>query len=126
MLRLFGQKILENIFSIFRYLVQPKMKVNKNHFQYFQVFNFWKTIYGFKNHKLFSKFKLFILARTFVRIRRRQKLEFVGGPNLRQRFPNFGIRAPESGHTDRRTIVAGIRQLLLDSGHCRRNPASRC
>jgi len=51
--------------------MQPKM-VNKNHFQFDRksFFNFWKIIYSFKNRKLFSEFKSFILAGIFVGIHR--------------------------------------------------------
>jgi hypothetical protein len=41
--------------------------INENHFWFDHktFFNFWKTIYGFKNHKSFSEIKLFVLAHTF-------------------------------------------------------------
>jgi hypothetical protein len=68
---LFGRKIFfEKNLCIFLYLMQLKMMVNKNHLQFDHksFFNFWKTIYGFKNCKPFSRFKLFIIARKFVRI----------------------------------------------------------
>jgi hypothetical protein len=41
--------------------------VNENHFQFDRItfFNFWKTIYGFKNRKSFFEIKLFIFTRTF-------------------------------------------------------------
>jgi hypothetical protein len=41
--------------------------VNENHFRFDRktFFNFWKTIYGFKNRKSFSEIKLFILTSTF-------------------------------------------------------------
>jgi hypothetical protein len=41
--------------------------VNENYFRFDRknLFNFWKTIYGFKNRKSFSEIKLFILVRTF-------------------------------------------------------------
>jgi hypothetical protein len=56
------------------------MIVKENHFQFDRksLFNFWKAICDFENCKSFSGFKLFILARTFVRIRHRRALEFVG------------------------------------------------
>jgi hypothetical protein len=50
---------------------------------------FGKTIYGFKNHKSFSKFKLIIIAGTFVGIRHRRVLEFVGSPNQPPKVPEF-------------------------------------
>jgi hypothetical protein len=69
----------------FGYLVQPKIIVNENHFQF--------------NRKSFSGFKLFILAHTFVEIRYRRALEFVGRPNIPLKVPEFwypiaGIRRP--------------------------------
>jgi hypothetical protein len=75
---------LKNIFSIFQCLVAAKIIVNKNNFQFDRksLFNFWKTIYSFQNRKLFSKFKLFILARTFVGIRHCQALKFVNSLTL--------------------------------------------
>jgi hypothetical protein len=41
--------------------------VNENHFRFDRktFFNIWKTIYGFKKRKSFSKIKLFVLPRTF-------------------------------------------------------------
>jgi hypothetical protein len=56
-----------------------KIMVNVNYFQFDRkiFFNFLKTIYGFKNRKLFSGFKLFTLVRTFVGICYRRALEFV-------------------------------------------------
>jgi hypothetical protein len=50
-----------------RCLVGAKIMVNENHFRFDRktFFNFWKTIYGFKNRKLISKVKLFVLVRTF-------------------------------------------------------------
>jgi len=41
--------------------------VNENHFRFDRksFFNFWKTIYGFKNRKSFSEIKLFVRACTF-------------------------------------------------------------
>jgi hypothetical protein len=64
----FGVKwFLENDFGILWCLVGVKMMVNEKHFwfDYKTFFNFWKTIYGFKNRKSFFKIKLFVLARTF-------------------------------------------------------------
>jgi hypothetical protein len=82
---------MDNIFCILRCLVQPKIMVNGNHFQFDckSLFNFWKTIYGFKNHKSFSKFKLFILVGTFVGIHHRRALEFVCSPNQPPKVPEF-------------------------------------
>jgi hypothetical protein len=79
-------------FLYFRCLVQPKMMVNGNHFQFDHksLSNSEKTIYGFKNRKsFFSRFKLFILADTFMGIRHRQALEFVGSLNLPSKVPKF-------------------------------------
>jgi len=55
------------------------MVVNINYFQFDlkSLFNFLKTIYDFKNRKLFYGFKLFILASMFVEIRHLRALEFV-------------------------------------------------
>jgi len=68
-----------------------EIMVNENHFHFGhkRLFNFWKTIYGFENCNSFSEFKLIILARTFVGIRHRQTLEFVGSPNLLSKVPEF-------------------------------------
>jgi hypothetical protein len=67
------------------------MIVIENDFQFDRknLFNFWKTIYGFQNRKLFSGFKLFILACTFVGIHYRWALEFVGSPNLPPKVLEF-------------------------------------
>jgi hypothetical protein len=54
---------------------------------------FWANI-----KTIVVKFKLFILTCTFVRIRYHSTLEFVRGPNLRRKFPDFGIQAPESSN----------------------------
>jgi hypothetical protein len=58
---------MENDFGILRCLVGAKIMVNENHFQFDgkNFFNFWKTIYSFKNRKSFYEIKLFIFARTF-------------------------------------------------------------
>jgi len=64
----FGVKwFLENDFGILRCLVGAKIMVNENHFRFDHksFFNFWKTIYGFKNRKSFFKIILFIVAHTF-------------------------------------------------------------
>jgi hypothetical protein len=60
------------------------MMVNGNHFQFDRkrLFNFWKTIYGFKNRKSFFELKLFIFACTFVRICHCRELEFVNSSNM--------------------------------------------
>jgi len=65
--------------------------VNGNHFQFDRksLFNFLKTIYGFKNCNSFFGFKLFILASTFVGIHHCQVLEFVNSPNLLPNVPKF-------------------------------------
>jgi hypothetical protein len=67
------------------------MIVNRNHFLFDRksLFNFLKIIYGFKNRKLFSEFKLFILARMFVGICYCQILELVGSSNLLSKVPEF-------------------------------------
>jgi hypothetical protein len=41
--------------------------VNENHFRFDRktFFNFWKTIYCFKNRKSLFEIKLFVLASTF-------------------------------------------------------------
>jgi hypothetical protein len=61
------------------------------------LFNFWKKIYSFENRKLFSGFKLFILACTFVGIRLCRALEFVGS-----------LRLLESGGTGRNCHMCRI------------------
>jgi hypothetical protein len=68
-----------------------KMMVNRNHFQFDRksLFNFLKMIYDFKNHKLFSGFKIFIFAGTFVGIRHSRALEYVGSPNFPSKVPEF-------------------------------------
>jgi len=65
--------------------------ITVNHFQFGRknFFNFSKMIYGFENCKSFSKFKLFILVRTFMGIRHRLELEFVGSLNLPLKVPEF-------------------------------------
>jgi hypothetical protein len=102
--------------------------VNIHHFQFDQkgIFNFKKMIYSFKNDKSFSEFKLFIIVRTFMRIRNRRTLEFVGGSSLDRKFSDFGIRSPEFGDTNYRILatVARILQLLSNSSYCRPNPAN--
>jgi hypothetical protein len=78
-------------------------------------------MYGFENCNSFSEFKLIILARTFVGIRHRQTLEFVGSPNLLSKVMNFGIRVPPNFDNNvgrrnhagarirrRSTVVAGL------------------
>jgi hypothetical protein len=50
-----------------------------------------------KTVNLFSGFKLFVIARTFVEIRHRRTLEFVGNPNILSKVPNFGIRLMDFG-----------------------------
>jgi hypothetical protein len=67
---------------------------------------FEKTVNRFLN--LNFAFKLFILARMFEGIRYRQTLEFVGGPNLSQRFIDFGIQAPESRDTGRQISITVV------------------
>jgi hypothetical protein len=59
--------------------VRAKIIINDNHFQFDR-----KSLFNFlnENHKSFSKFKLLILARAFMRIRHRRALEFVGSSTL--------------------------------------------
>jgi len=81
MLRLFRRKM----FSTFvRCLVEVKIMVNGNHFQFDckSILNFWKTIYGL----LFSWFKLFILAHTFVGIHYHRALKWLPDSVLRHWF----------------------------------------
>jgi hypothetical protein len=80
--------------------------VNENNFQFDRksLFNFLKTIYDFEICKSFSGFKLFILAHTFVGIRHRRALKFVGSPNLLSMVLKFWYS------------IAEIRQHWLDSG----------
>jgi hypothetical protein len=92
-----------------------------------------------ENRKLFSGFKFFILARTFVKIRHHRTLEFVGSPNLPSKVAsfariwpmpesrNFCWNSTVSGHhrqilTDQIPAkVAGIRHKWPDSGHFSQN-----
>jgi hypothetical protein len=84
---------MENDFDILWCLVRAKIMVNENHFRFDRktFFNFWKTIYGFKNRKSFSKIKLFALARM------------------------FDIRLPESGNS--RSSESKRHRNLATSGH---------
>jgi hypothetical protein len=76
------------------------MMVNRNHFQFDR-----KSLFnGFENRKLFSKFKLSILTRTFVGIRYHGASKFVGSPNLLPKVSEFWYP------------IAGIRWHMLDSG----------
>jgi hypothetical protein len=54
-------------FGILRCLVGARIMVNENHFRFDRksFFNFWKTIYGFKNRKSFFEIILFVLSCTF-------------------------------------------------------------
>jgi hypothetical protein len=106
MLRLFGVKwFLENNFGILRCLVGAKIMVNENHFRFDRktFFNFWKTIYNFKNRKSFSKIKLFVLAYTFdIRL-----------PESGQIWPDPAIDPTESGQNGRDPAGFGwIRPLI--------------
>jgi hypothetical protein len=95
---------------------------NENHFRFDCkcLFNFWKTIYGFKNRKSFFEIKLFVLARTFdIRL-----FEFGNGRSSESRL---GLNPATSSH--RNPAGAEIRpsspdagQNWLESGHCQ-NPA---
>jgi hypothetical protein len=88
---------------IFRCLVQPKMMVNENYFQFDRksLFNFWKTIYSCKS---FSGFIHFIIPGMLVGISYCRALKFVGSPNLLPKVPKlwypivgFQQNRPESG-----------------------------
>jgi hypothetical protein len=70
-------------------------------------------IYGFKNRKSFFEFKLFILTYTFVEIRHRWALEFVGIPNLLPKVPRFW------------DSVTRICSNMPESDHCRRIPTTQ-
>jgi len=73
--------------------------VNENHFRFDRktFFNFWKTIYCFKNRKSFSEIKLFVLARTFD-IQLPESGNGRSSESMRHRNPATGILpAPESG-----------------------------
>jgi len=84
----------------FQCLVQCKMMVNENHFQFDRksILNFWKTIYSFKNRKSFCGFILFILAGMFVRIPYRRAMEFVDNPNLPPKLIEFWYPIAEFWH----------------------------
>lgn len=88
----FGYKMFsEKYFCHFRCLVGVKLMVNENHFQFDRksLFDFWKTIYSFENHKLFSGFKFLILARTFVGICHCWALMFIGNLTLPSKIYKF-------------------------------------
>jgi hypothetical protein len=105
------------------------MMVNENNFQFHckSLFNFWKTIYSLR---------LFILVGTFVGIRHRRALEFVGSPNLPPKVFEFLISdlripapllesshtGPDLGKTGRNlAIAAGFRSSSLESSNSSRN-----
>jgi hypothetical protein len=71
-------------------------------------------IYGFKS---FFRFKLFILARMFVRIRHLRALEFVGSLNLLLKVPEFWYSIVRTGWNLAkldRILFAGIRRQHPD------------
>jgi hypothetical protein len=78
-----------------------------------------KTIY------YFSRFKLFILAHTFVRIRHRQAFEFVGSLNLHSKIPKFWYPiARIQWHWLDSSDITEIRQQLPEFGNLCQNPTS--
>jgi hypothetical protein len=82
--------------------------VNENHFRFDRksFFNFWKTIYSFKNRKSFFEIKLFVLALTFdIRLSE-------SGNGWSSKF-RPGQNPASSGH--RNTVVAGIRPPSPDT-----------
>jgi hypothetical protein len=100
--------------------------VNENHFRFDRknFFNFWKTIYGFKNRKSFSEIKLFIIVRTFdIRL-----LESGNGRSLeskRRRNPTTsGYRSTAGGSdSDRNWPKSDHSQKPARSGQNGRNPS---
>jgi hypothetical protein len=84
--------LLKNVLGIFRCLVEAKIMINENHFQFDRKssFNFWKTIYGFE---------FFIHKRMFVGIRHCRSLKFVDSLTLLPKILEF------------RYLIAGIRQV---------------
>jgi hypothetical protein len=84
---------------------------------------FGKRFTVFKTVKLFSGFKLFILACTFVGIHYRWALEFVGSPNLPPKVLEFWYLIariwqplPKSGNRRQNSVGVGIWKFLPESG----------
>jgi len=80
-----------------------------------------------QNRKSFFGFKLFILARTFVRIRYRRALEFIGNLTLLSKisvlwYSIAGIRR----HWRIPAMVVEIRQLPLEFGKPNFGQTGRC
>jgi hypothetical protein len=102
---------MENDFGILRCLVGAKIMVNENHFRFDHktFFNFWKTIYSFKNRKSFSEIKLSVLAHMF-------NIQLLESGNGRSSESRRHRNPATSGH--RRQMPAD--QIPAESG---RNPA---
>jgi hypothetical protein len=92
--------------------------VNENHFQFARktFFNFWKTIYGFKNRKSFSEIKLFVLAHTF-------DIQLSKSGNGRSLESRQHRNPPTSSH--RNIAGAGIRRHPATVAGCRRTNMAR-
>jgi hypothetical protein len=127
MLRLFGSKIFSiKYFLYFLMFVQREIMVNGNHFQFNRknLFNFWKTIYSFKNRKSCFRFKLFILSYMFVGTCHLGALEFVGSPNLQPKV--FEFRYPITRFRPRQSPLESDQpwfwQIWPESCHHRQNP----
>jgi hypothetical protein len=97
--------------------------VNENYFRFDRksFFNFWKTIYGFKNHKSYSEIKLLVLARMFdIRLPKSSNriLKLNSGDDGRK-SPNAS--GPNSG---RNWSKSGHGQTLAESGENGRDSAT--
>jgi hypothetical protein len=98
--------------------------VDENHFRFDRktFFNFWKTIYGFKNCKSFSEIKLSILVRTFdIRLLEtgNGRLSNPDGTGIRQHPATRILPVPESGRIcmDPATDHAGSDRDSKESGN---------
>jgi len=94
-------------------LIEAKIMVNENHFRFDRktFFNFWKTIYGFKNCKSFSEIRLFVLAHTV-------DIRLPESSNGRSSEPRQHWNSATSGHQN--TADAGIRRHPASVAGCRR------
>jgi hypothetical protein len=110
MLYLFGSKIFSRkYFLYFLMFVQRKIRVNENHFQFNRknLFNFWKTIYGFKNRNRFLDLNSSFFQTRLWKSVTSGHWSLLVARIYSRRSPNFGIRSPD--------FVAGNR---------RQNPAN--
>jgi hypothetical protein len=87
--------------------------VNENHFRFGRksLFNFWKTIYNFKNRKSFSEIKFLVLACMFD-IRLPESSNSRSSESRRHRNP------ATSGHQN--IDCAGLRRLPATVAKCKR------